>query len=333
MVPVFVDDLLIVSPSKAENARIKVELRKVLKLRDLGEANYFLAVLLERDRSKRQIMLSQTRYIEEMLKRYDFAECSPISTPMDPGVSLSTEHSPKTSEEQEQMRFVPYSHAVGSLMYLAIATRPDIAYAVGVLGRYSSNPGLEHWKAVKHLFRYIKGTKDFRLVLGPSKDSGELFTTYSDADYGGCKSTGRSTGAYIVKVGAGVVSWSSKLQPFVTGSTAEAEYIAAYFAGLELMFLRNFLEELGYSIPGASTLYVDNQPAIAVAKNPEHHGKMKHIRVKYFWLRERVEEGEIRVVHCPTAQMPADLLTKPLGRLKVENCLKLLGLASFGGSC
>ena len=148
----------------------------------------------------------------------------------------------------------------------------NIAYAVSVLGRYSSNPGLEHWKAVMHLFRYIKGTKNFKLVLGPSKESGELFTTYSDANYGGCKSTGRSTGAYIVKVGSGVVSWSSKLQPFVTGSTAEAEYIAAYFAGLELVFLRNFLEELGYPIPGASTLYVNNQPAIAVAKNPEHHG-------------------------------------------------------------
>ena len=128
------------------------------------------------------------------------------------------------------------------------------------------------------------------------------------------------------------MSWSSKLQPFVTGSTAEVEYIAAYFAGLELMFLRNFLEELGYSIPDASTFYVDNQPAIAVAKNPEHHGKMKHICVKYFWLQERVEEGKIHVVHCSTAQLPADLLTKPLGRQKVENCLKLLGLVDSGGS-
>jgi hypothetical protein len=134
MVPVFVDNLLVVSPSKSENARIKAELRKVLKLRDPGEVNYFLAVLLERDHSKRQIMLSQSRYIEEMLQQYDFAGCGPISTPMDHGVSLSIEHCPKSKEEKEQMHFVPYSHAVGSLMYLAIATRPDIAYAVGVLG-------------------------------------------------------------------------------------------------------------------------------------------------------------------------------------------------------
>ena len=112
-------------------------------------------------------------------------------------------------------------------MYLAISTCPDIAYAVGVLSRFSSNPGKEHWAAVKHLFRYLKGTLDYRLSYSPDPTFTSLFTTYSDADHGGCKDTGRSTGAYVVKMGTGAVSWSSKLQPIVAKSTTEAEYVAA----------------------------------------------------------------------------------------------------------
>ena len=332
IVPVFVDDLLIVSPSAAENTRIKQELQKAFKLRDLGAANHFLGVLLVRDRQKRQMSLSQSTYAQEILERYGFSDCSSVSTPLDPGASLSRDQSPKTKQELEQMRHIPYAHAVGSLMYLAISTHPDIAYAVGVLGRFNSNPGMAHWNAVKHLFRYIKGTLDYKLVLGPSDATKEMFTTYSDADFGGCKSTGRSTGAWVVKLGSGVVSWSSKLQPFVTGSTTEAEYIAAYYAGQEICWLRNLLTELGYTFTGPSTLYMDNMSAINVAKNPEHHGRMKHLDIKYYWLREKVNDGVIKVLHCPTAQMPADLLTKPLVRVKVLNCAKLLGLHSSGGS-
>ena len=108
-------------------------------------------------------------------------------------------------------------------MYLAISTRPDCMHPVGVLSRFSSNPGKEHWNAVKHLFCYIKGTLDYKLTYSPDPSSTSLFTTYSDADHGGCKDTGRSTGAYVVKMGTGAVSWCSKLQSIVALSTTEAE--------------------------------------------------------------------------------------------------------------
>ena len=172
---------------------------------------------------------------------------------------------------------VPYLGAVGSLMYLATCTRPDIAYAVSVLARFNASPGKAHWQAVKHLFRYLKGTLDLKLTYGPSDDK-ELFVTYSDADYAGDDDTMRSTGAYVLKMGTGAVDWSSKLQTVVAQSTTEAEYVAAVQAGRDIAWMRNLLLELGYDLSNSpSTLFMDNNSAIAVAKNPEHHGRLKHI--------------------------------------------------------
>jgi hypothetical protein len=330
IVPVFVDDMTLVSKSKAKIAEVKEELKKHFKLRDLGPTEYLLGVKIDRDRSKRILHLSQRQYTIDVLKRYNSGSESswrPVSTPMDPGLRLTHDQCPQSKEEVEEMRTVPYAHAVGSLMYLAISTRPDIAYSVGVLSRFSSNPGMTHWKAVKHLFRYLQSTLDYKLTYAPDPSSTSLFTTYSDADYAGSKDTGRSTGSYVVKIGTGAVSWMSKLQPVVTLSTTEAEYIAAVSAGTEILWLRKLFTELGYKVASTSSpLFVDNQSALAVAKNPEHHGRMKHLDVRYYWLRDEVEKKTISVSYCPTDQMPADILTKALTRDKVENCCKMLGL-------
>ena len=146
------------------------------------------------------------------------------------------------------------------------------------------------------------------------------------ADHGGCKNSGKSTGAYVVKIGTGAVSWSSKLQSVVTLSTTEAEYIAAVSGGTEILWMQNLLEEIGFGSPGSSTLHVDNRSAIQVAKNPEHHGRMKHLDLKFYWLRDVVNSGKISVSHLSTIDMPADLLTKPLERVKTERFRNLLGL-------
>ena len=137
---------------------------------------------------------------------------------------------------------MPYINAVGALMYLATATRPDIANAVSILARFSSNPGLQHWQAVKHLFRYLKGTMDLQLTYGHVA-SKELFVTYSDSDYAGEKDKLRSTGAYVVMMGGGAVDWSSKLQSVVAQSTTEAEYITANSAGRDIAWLQNLLTQ------------------------------------------------------------------------------------------
>jgi hypothetical protein len=324
-VPIIVDDITLASKSQEALDNFVKELSQHFELRDLGPTSFFLGIAVTRDRANRSIALSQRQYIVNMLDRFEFSDCNPVSTPMDPGLRLDASMGPSSPSDVAFMRTVPYLSAVGALMYLAVTTRPDITNAVSILARFNSNPGPTHWKAVKHLFRYLKGTMDFKLVYRPS-DSPELFTTYSDADHGGSVDDGRSTGGYLVKVGTGAVSWSSKLQPIVTLSTTEAEYIAAVEAGKEIAWMRNLLGELGYSFTGPSTLHMDNLSAISSAKNPEHHSKMKHLRLRYFWLRDTIESGLIIPKHIPGTEMPADILTKPVPRDKVEFCRREMGL-------
>lgn len=222
------------------------------------------------------------------------------------------------------MKGKPYREAVGSMMYLAISTRPDIAYAVGVLSRFSSNPGLSHWKAVKHLMRYLNATMDLKLTYAPTR-SPDRFTTYSDADFGGCDDSKRSTSGFVVKMGTGAISWASRLQTIQTLSTTEAEYVAAVAAAQELLWLCNLFTELGYSFKSLP-LCLDNQSALQVAKNPEHHGRMKHLDLRYYWLRHTVDSGQIELRYIPTALMPADCLTKSFSKVKMAVAHEQLGL-------
>ena len=150
--------------------------------------------------------------------------------------------------------------------------------------------------------------------------------TYSDSDYAGEKDRLRSTGAYVVMMGGGAVDWSSKVQSVVAQSTTEAEYIAGVHGGKEAVWLRQFLKELGFPVSGPTTLLVDNQSAIAVTRNPEHHGRMKHLDVRHFWLRDVVKAGVIDVRYISTKDMPADIMTKSLPKATVENMRAMVGL-------
>ena len=326
IVPVFIDDMTIAAKSMDTIEELKSGLKKHFKLRELGPTSWLLGVEITRNHPKHSISLSQHQYVQTLLERFGFSDCTPVSTPLDPGSKLSASMSPTTPEEAEKMRSVPYLQAVGSLMYLAVATRPDIAFAVGVLARFSKNPGLAHWKAVKHVFHYLKGNMDLKLTYAPGQSSSELFTTYSDADHAGNPDNGRSTGGYVVKMGTGAISWSSRLQGIVSLSTTEAEYVAATSAGQEILWLRNLFKEIGYPISGPSALYLDSASALAVAKNPEHHGRMKHLDLRFYWLRDEVEKGTISLGHVSTSAMPADILTKALGRVKVLEMQEMLGL-------
>ena len=151
------------------------------------------------------------------------SDCKPVGTPMTPGHTLSKANCPQTLAEKQEMMDIPYMNAVGSLLFLALLTRPDIAYAISVLARFSSNPGMRHWTAVKHVFRYLKGTIDLQLEYGPDSRNDDLLTVICDADHGGNRDNGRSTTGYMIKVGSGIVSWCSKLQPIVKLSSIQKQ--------------------------------------------------------------------------------------------------------------
>ena len=176
-------------PSRRKPFRkVKDELCEHFKLRDLGPTHFLLGVEIKRNRAKRTLWLSQRQYILDILARFSMSDCNPVATPMLAGQRLDAEMCPTTDEGKKDMAGVPYLQAVGALLYLAIATCPDIPYAVGVLARYSHNPGPAHWTAVKHLFHYLKGTLDLTLVYSPVPGA-SLFLTYTDSDHGGDKDT------------------------------------------------------------------------------------------------------------------------------------------------
>lgn len=220
----------------------KKEISKHFKIRDLGPTSYLLGVKVEYNRQKKCLQLSQCQYILDMLNRFNMTKCSGVSTPMDPGVRLSKEQSPKTGEEEVKMKKVPYINTVGALMYLAVATCPDIAYSVGKLAQFNGSPGITHWNAVKHLFQYLKTTIDLKLtykpVDGQTGISSKIFRAYSHADHAGCIDTCRSTTGYFLKMGTGAISWSSKKQTSVTWSSTKAEYVPATTAGQEVVWMR-----------------------------------------------------------------------------------------------
>ena len=227
IIPVYVDDMTIACKSKKQYQFVRDELSKHFKLHDLGPTSFLLGVHIQRNRAEHTLTLSQRQYIIDVLDRFGLANCSTVTTPLPEGCKLSKAMSPSSEQESAFMKGIPYKQLIGALMYLAVATRPDIAYAVGVLARFSADPGAAHWKAAKHLCRYLQGTKDYKLTYAPDPSCTQLFTTYSDADHGGNPDNGKSTSGMVVKMGTGAISWASKLQSIVTLSTTEAEYIAA----------------------------------------------------------------------------------------------------------
>jgi hypothetical protein len=180
----------------------------------------------------------------------------------------------------------------------------------------------------KHLFCYLHGTIDYWLTYAPDASAPKLFYAYSNTDHGGNCDNGRSMSAYVVKIGSGTVSWMLCLQLIVALSTTEAEFIAAASAGQEVVWMRQLLAELGFSIADPSLLLLDNQSAIQVGKNPEHHGRMKHHDLRFFWLCDVVTTGQIALRYVPTADMAADLLTKGLACIKVAAAIAQLGLTA-----
>ena len=317
-----VDDLTIVTSSSALMGEVKSKLSKSLKITDLGEIHWILGISVHRDRPHRTLALGQEAYVEAILQRFGFGQIRPLSMPMDPNVTLTTAQSPQTPEEAAEMEKIPYREAVGSLMYAALGTRPDIAYAVGIVSKFNQSPGQAHWTAVKRIFAYLGGTRDLKLMYG---DKGHELVGYSDAD-GSMHEERRAISGYAFLIDGGAVSWSSKKQEVVALSTTEAEYVALTHATKEAMWLRTFVGGILGRPATPTTLHGDNQSAIALTKDHQYHARTKHIDIRFHFIRWVIQEGHMKLVYCPTDDMIADTLTKALPSPKVKHFARELGL-------
>lgn len=196
-------------------------------------------------------------------------------------------------------------------MYLAVATRPDISYAVSHLSSFLDSYGPEHWAAAIRLLCYLKGTHSHVLVLGGKKPLN--LSGYSNSDYANCLDTSRSVGGYCFTLGSGMVSWSSRKQKTIADSSCYAEYIALHEAPHEIVFLHQLLEGLHFLPSGATQLLCDNNAASHLSEDHIWHSHTKHIRVKYHYIQELVSAGDVSIEHVGSKDNTADIFTKPLG--------------------
>ena len=278
---VYVDDMGLLGNNLRTMQHHKALLRKRFKIKDLGDIKQLLRITIEYNREARTLHMLQTRYIEESAQRYGFTDGRTCRTPLGSGVKLSRDDCPTTETEREAMREFPYQSLIGTLMYAMLATRPDIAFAVGALSKYSSNPGRAHWDQAVHVLRYLVGTKTYGLFFDGNSldDLSSLILGYTDSDWAGDADTCRSTSGYIFLMCGTAVSWSSKLQTSPALSSTEAEYMACTRAAQEAIWLRQLLEQLGFRQTSPTSLLGDNQGAIALAKNPGDHPCTKHIQL------------------------------------------------------
>ncbi|KAJ4721959.1 Retrovirus-related Pol polyprotein from transposon TNT 1-94 [Melia azedarach] len=318
----YVDDILIVGKNVCRINALKKQLSKSFAMKDLGAAKQMLGITIERDRSARKLYLSQEKYIQKVLQRFCMDKAKAVSSPLAPHFKLSTKQCPTTCVEKEEMKKIPYASAVGSLMYAMVCTRPDIAYAVGMVSRFLSNPGKEHWDGVKWIMRYLCGTSDLKLSFGENEP---VLVGFTDADLAGDIDSRKSTSGYLINFAGGAVSWQSRLQKCVALSTTEAEFIATTESCKELLWMKKFLRELNFE-QKRYVLLCDNQSAIHLGKNSSFHSRSKHIDIRYHWIRDVLNAKLLDLEKIHTDDNGADMLTKSLTRDKLETCRLIAGM-------
>ena len=328
VVVLYVDDIIILTGDEGEKDGVIAGFRQQYAVQDLGSLKHYLGIVV--DDCPEHVVVHQRQYTVDILER--FAHLLPescrlqkdgkprrlVKTPLPSGCKLSKHDKEReTKAQSDYADNFPYQQVIGAVMYLAVNTRPGLSYAVNTLSRFNKQPTYAACKAVVHLLCYIASSVGRGLKF-PKNDSSGL-AAYSDADWAGDHDTSRSTTGYVVYLWGAPIAWQARLQPTVATSSMESEYMAAYAAIQEILWVRGVLSELGYneydldSSQPPTSLFMDSKSAINLAENPVHHKRSKHIRVKYHWIREQVGAKVVKLVHVPTADMVADIFTKGLG--------------------
>ncbi|KAL1488506.1 hypothetical protein ABEB36_014972 [Hypothenemus hampei] len=300
----YVDDGLIMSKEKNAIMDVISNLKQRFEI-TFSEPQSFVGIeILKNDDGS--IFINQESYTRRIIKQYNMEQANPSKTPEDAHTNLFKENDVLILEKG-----IPFRQIIGSLMFLAVTTRPDIAHAVGVLSRFLDKYTYQHWNAAKRIIRYLIGTVNHGIFY--KSISNVNLIGYSDADYGNDMITRRSTTGYLCEINESPVSWCSKRQSVVSLSTMESEYMAATQLTKQIIWLRRLINEIDEEIIDPTKIYIDNQSTIKFIRNPEFHARTKHIDIQFHFIKEKFQEGEIILpLYIPGEVQHADILTKPL---------------------
>ena len=297
---IYVDDIIFGSTNQKSCEEFSRVMTQKFEMSMMGELNYFLGFQVKQ--LKDGTFISQTKYTQDLLKRFGMKDAKPAKTPMGTDGHTDLNKGGKSVDQKA------YRSMIGSLLYLC-ASRPDIMLSVCMCARFQSDPKECHLVAVKRILRYLVATPCFGLWY-PKGSTFDL-VGYSDSDYAGCKVDRKSTSGTCQFLGRSLVSWNSKKQTSVALSTAEAEYVAAGQCCAQLLWMRQTLRDFGYNLSKVPLL-CDNESAIRMAENPVEHSRTKHIDIRHHFLRDHQQKGDIEVFHVSTENQLADIFTKPL---------------------
>lgn len=320
IIALYVDDFYLFY-SCIKNNLVSV-LENEFNVNNLGTLRSCLGINVTRDRVKGILKLDQSEYIRKLLVRFGMENCKAVSTPMEVNCKLL-----KNEESSLQDDVYNYRQLLGCLMYLSVCTRPDLSYACSQLSQFNNCFDRTHWLAAKRILRYLAGTIHYSLCFHKSRDW--FLSAYTDADWANDVTDRKSYTGFVIKLGNDTVNWESRKQRCVALSSTEAEYLAISDVCKDVSFIRNLLSEI---MPRQMCdinciVYNDNQSAQKLLQVREYcHKRTKHIDLRYHYVKDLVNKNVISIMYLPTDKMLADILTKPLGRIKHEKFLKAMNV-------
>lgn len=314
---VHVDDFLIASKSVKNIDLIAGFLSKHFDLSDIGYLRNYLSISVQRN-NVGIYSINQTKYIDKLLCRFGMQDAKDSAIPLDTGY-LKCERNKQPMKDNEN-----FQKLIGGLLYVSVNSRPDIAASVNILSQHNKEPLEIDWNELKRILRYLKKTKYKQLVLGDKSDTNILYG-FADADWAENKEDRKSNSGYLFKVYGATISWASRKQTCVALSSTEAEFIALAEASQEAIWLKELIKDFGIKSIQV-TILEDNQSCLKYVSNQKFSNRTKHIDTKYHFVKNLSENDIINFIYCPSENMLADMLTKPLSRVKLSFLSKECGL-------
>ena len=319
----YVDDIVIAGSDLEEVKMVKADFKRRFEMKDLGELHHYLGMTIVRN-GRESIKIHQAEYAQSLVRKYrrylKSAKRHRATVPMTRDMKL-TKDEDMTPKQRQYVESFPYQELLGSLLYLAVNTRPDIAFAVNACARFSNNPTYSACRTLVRILDYVANTVHVGIMY-----RGHDFNIHGfcDSDWAGDIDTRRSTTGYFSFMAGGPIAWQSRLQTTVATSSMEAEYMAAYALIQEICWLRGVLSELGFETDEPVKVFMDSKSAIDLANNPVHHKRSKHIAIKYHWIRQMVARAVVKLVHVPSERQLADMLTKALAEIIFDELINQL---------